>query len=209
MTQQSKNPTEVLLRSVRLSYPHLLTPRSFANDPTSVPKYSASLLIPKTDAEALKVIQTAVSTAIERAVAGKFGGKKPAKGSLHLPYRDGDAKDEDGVYLDSNEEARGCYVLRASSKDKPRVVTRNPKVPAVEEDIWPGEEAHVLVNFGAYKMGANAGIACYLNAVQVTGRGERIDGRTNPEDAFAGLENDASNDSDFDDGLLGSFDDAA
>lgn len=209
MTQQSKNPTEVLVKAARLSYPHLLQPRTFANDPTAPAKYSATLLIPKADTETLKAIQVAVQTAIERAISTKFGGKKPAKGSLHLPYKDGDAVDEDGTPLISNDEARGCWVLRASSKDKPRVVTRNPKVPAVEEDVWPGEEANALVNFAAYKMGSNQGIACYLNAVQVTGRGERIDGRTNPEDAFAGLEEDASNDGDFDDNLLGSFDDAA
>ena len=205
---QSRNPTEVLLRGPRLSYPHLHAPRSFQNDPTAPAKYSCSLLIPKSDKESLNALQAAAKAAIAKAVPTKFNGKTPATNTLRMPWTDGDAVDEDGsrVYGD---ECTGCYILKTSSpaNRRPRVVTTNPKVEAVEEDVWAGQEVNALVSLSAYNMGANRGVSAYINAVQLTGRGERIDGRSNPEDVFSDLGG-ASNDG-LDDDLLGSFDDAA
>lgn len=178
------DPTVVLLRSVRLSYPRLLVPRAFGGSEGD-PKYSASLLVPKTAKEAAAAIQSAYKAAVEQALP-KFGGKVPA--GLTKPWVDGDAKDPDtGDFLKAGEECRGCIVLSSSSKTKPQVLTAR-KQPAVEEDIWPGQEAHVLVKFRGYVFGAKKGITCYLNAVMLTGRGERIDGRVDAMDVFADID---------------------
>lgn len=198
---QSSDPTVVLLRSVRLSYPRLLVPRAFGGGDGD-PKYSASLLIPKTNKEALAALGTAWKAAVERALP-KFGGKVPP--GLTKPWIDGDAKDEEtGDYIKSGEECRGCWVLSASSKTKPSVVTKTREA-AVEEDVWAGEEAHVLVKLYGYVYGAKKGVTCYLNGVLLTGRGERIDGRVNVSEAFAGLEEEfaANDDAFYDDALLG------
>ncbi|MGB4239516.1 MAG: ssDNA-binding protein [Candidatus Hydrothermia bacterium] len=197
---QSTDPTVVLLRSVRLSYPRLLVPRAFGGG-EGEPKYSASLLIPKTNKEALAAINGAWKAAVDRALP-KFGGKTPP--GLTKPWVDGDAKDpETGDYI-KGEECRGCYVLSASSKTKPSVLTRT-REPAVEEDDWAGEEAHVLVKLAGYVYGAKKGVTAYLNGVLLTGRGDRIDGRVNVTEVFAGLEDEfAANDETFyDDALLG------
>ncbi|MBR2060024.1 MAG: DUF2815 family protein, partial [Fibrobacter sp.] len=41
-----------------------------------MPKYSVSLIIPKSDAETIAKINAAIDAAIEEGI-GKFGGKKP------------------------------------------------------------------------------------------------------------------------------------
>ena len=42
-------PTKVLTGEVRLSYVNLVAPRANNSDPNATPKYSVTLLIPKTD----------------------------------------------------------------------------------------------------------------------------------------------------------------
>ena len=42
-------PTRVLTGECRLSYVNLVQPRANNNDPSAKPKYSVTLLIPKTD----------------------------------------------------------------------------------------------------------------------------------------------------------------
>ena len=69
------NATKVVTGKVRLSYAHVWEPVSI-ND--SKPKYSVSLVIPKSDKETIKAINAAVDAAMEEGIA-KFGGKKPNK----------------------------------------------------------------------------------------------------------------------------------
>ena len=42
-------PTEVLLQNVRVSYCHLLEPWANSTQPGAKPRYSATILLPKTD----------------------------------------------------------------------------------------------------------------------------------------------------------------
>ena len=47
-------PTRVLTGEVRLSYVNLVEPRTNNNDPNGTPKYSVTLLIPKSDVAEVK-----------------------------------------------------------------------------------------------------------------------------------------------------------
>ena len=78
----------------------------------SNPKYSVSLIIPKSDKQTLDAINAAVDAAIKEGVA-KFGGKIPNKAALKLPLRDGDTERDDEAYP-SDTAAGGI----AASADK-------------------------------------------------------------------------------------------
>ena len=201
----TSDPSAITLRSVRLSYPHLFVPRAYsgpgAQQAQSAPKFQTNILIPKTDKENLVLLQNAYKAAIAKVAATKFGGKVPA--DLRRPYYDGDQLTPTGK--EPGEECKGHIVLSAKSSTKPAVYFKNTKTEARPEDAWAGQEAHVSVKLAVYT-GLSMGVTAYLNAVLLLGRGERIDGRINPEEAFAGLEEEftagAGNDDDYDD-LLG------
>ena len=80
------NPTKVVTGLARLSYANIWQAKSING---GAPKFSTSVLIPKSDKETIKAIEAAVDAAIEEGIA-KFGGKKPNKAAIKLPLRDGD-----------------------------------------------------------------------------------------------------------------------
>ncbi|MDK6635502.1 DUF2815 family protein, partial [Klebsiella pneumoniae] len=66
------NPTRMVTGEVRLSYAHIWEPNSIQG---GKPKYSVSLIIPKSDTATITAIEKAVEAAIEAGI-GKFGGKR-------------------------------------------------------------------------------------------------------------------------------------
>ena len=90
--------TKVVTGLVRLSYANVWEPKSING---SDPKYSCSIIIPKSDKETVDAINAAIDCAIKEG-AGKFGGKTPPKGALKLPLRDGDVdRPDDPAYENS------------------------------------------------------------------------------------------------------------
>ena len=85
MTKKN-NSTKVVTGVVRLSYANVWEPASING---SKPKYSVSLIIPKSDTKTIADINAAIANAIE-ADAAKFGGKVPNKAALKLPLRAAD-----------------------------------------------------------------------------------------------------------------------
>ena len=75
-------------------------------------------------------------------------------------------------------------MLTASSKNKPGVVDGDRKPVTDSTKIWAGEYGRVAINFYAYEVSGNKGVACGLNGVQCLGYGDPIDGRIAAEDAF-------------------------
>ena len=104
------NSTKVVTGVVRLSYANVWEPASING---SNPKYSVSLIIPKSDKQTLDAINAAVDAAIKEGVA-KFGGKIPNKAALKLPLRDGDTERDDEAYKNS------FFVNANSTTKKPR-----------------------------------------------------------------------------------------
>jgi toxin secretion/phage lysis holin len=93
----TNNPTRVVTGEVRLSYAHVWEPNSIQG---GKPKYSVSLIIPKTDTATITAIEKAIDAAIDTGTA-KFGGKRPNKAALKLPLRDGDTERDDEAYANS------------------------------------------------------------------------------------------------------------
>ena len=173
----ANNVTKVVTGKVRLSYAHVWEPVSI-ND--SKPKYSVSLIIPKSDKETIKKINAAVDAAIEEGIA-KFCGKKPNKAALKLPLRDGDTEREDEAYKNS-------FFVNANSTTAPQIVDRAVNPILDREEVYSGCYARVSVNFYAYNTNGNRGIACGLGNIQKVADGEPLGGRSNAKDDFGSLE---------------------
>ena len=171
------NATKVVTGKVRLSYAHVWEPVSI-ND--SKPKYSVSLVIPKSDKETIKKINAAVDAAIEEGIA-KFGGKRPNKAALKLPLRDGDTERDDEAYKNS-------FFVNANSTTAPQIVDHAVNPILDREEVYSGCYARVSINFYAYNTNGNKGIACGLGNIQKVADGEPLGGRSNAKDDFGSLE---------------------
>src|SRR5690606_30701701 len=100
--------TKVVTGKVRFSYVNVFEPR--AVEEGQEPKYSVSILIPKSDKTTLAKIERAIEAAKQQGLS-MWGGKMPA--NLKLPLRDGDTdRPDDPAY-------RGHYSINSTSKIKP------------------------------------------------------------------------------------------
>ena len=109
---------KVITGKVRASFVHVFEPQSING---SEPKYSCSLIIPKSDTDTVGKIREAIEKAKQEGVP-KWGGKIPP--NLKLPLRDGDIdRPDDEAYANS-------YFINASSREQPGVVDRR-RVPMV------------------------------------------------------------------------------
>ena len=183
-----KNETKVITGKVRLSYANIFEPKSING---SEPKYSVSLIIPKSDKQQIAVIEEAIENAKERD-KGKWNGKIPA--NLKLPLRDGDdERPDDENYADS-------YFMNATSTKAPKVVglekdkATGKAIELGEEEVYSGCYARVSVNIYGFNAAGNKGIACGLNNIQKIDDGERLGGGSSADDDFDFEEVDAEDD---------------
>ena len=111
--------TKVITGKCRASYVHLFEPHSTNG---SDPKYSVSLIIPKSDTETIEKIKAAVEEAKQSGVS-KWNGKIPS--NLKLPLRDGDEeRPDDPAFADS-------YFINTNSIERPGIVDRR-RVPITD-----------------------------------------------------------------------------
>lgn len=148
----------------------------------SKPKYSISVLIPKTDTATIKKINEAIDIAIEEGIA-RFGGKKPNKVTLKLPLRDGDLERDNDAY-------KGHYFINANSINAPQIVDANLDPILDRNEVYSGCYGRVSLNFYAFNSNGNKGIACGLGNVQKLRDGEPLGGRSSAKDDFATETND-------------------
>lgn len=175
-------PTKVLTGEVRLSYCNLTTPR--ASQQGGEPKYSVTMLIPKSDTATKADIDASIQAAVNEAVSKSWGGVRPPviKDILH----DGDGVRPSG--LPYGPECKGHWVLTASTKNKPQVVViDNIRTELAPTDIYSGMFARVTVNFYGYSNSGNKGVGCGLGNVLKTRDGEPLSGGASAEADFAGI----------------------
>lgn len=162
---------------LRLSYTHLFEPRKITDD--SDPKYSVSILIPKSNTKLVKQINDMVQQVIDK----NQDTLKTKKGLKH-PLRDGDEeRDQDAAYA-------GHYFISAntSAKSAPLVLDKDRNEVIEERDIYSGMFGRVSLNFYAFNKAGNRGVAAGLNAVQKTKDGDPLGGtytRDQAQDDFA------------------------
>ena len=100
MSNNYKNPTKVITGpKTRWSYANVWDPKSING---GTPKYSVSLIIPKSDVATVKKIEAAIQAAYEE---GEFklkgnGKSVPSLKILKTPLRDGDLERPDDAAYD-------------------------------------------------------------------------------------------------------------
>lgn len=166
------NATSVTLLNVRLSYVHLMKP--YSNDPQQAPKYSCTILLPKSDVQGKARIDAAIEAAKQAGLIKKFGGQMPPQ--LPIPVYDGDGYTASGNKF--GPECAGCWVFNASSAaDRPvEIVDRNMNKILDATQVYSGMYANINVNFFAYSAPGRKGIGCGLGPVQKVADGEPLGG---------------------------------
>jgi hypothetical protein len=171
MTQSTK--VKVVTGKVRFSYANVFAPKASVEGGT--PKYSVSIIIPKSDKETIAKLQKAFEET-KASSAGYFGGAVPKnlKGGL----RDGDAEKEDPAY-------EGCYFINANSVQKPGVVDQDLNPILDQSEFYSGCYGRASITFYPYNAQGSKGIACGLNNVQKLEDGEKLGGSTTAAADFA------------------------
>ena len=156
---------------VRLSYCHLIDP--YAQKPGDTPKYSTTILLPKTDILTKQKIDAAIAAATAAGVEKKWNGQKPP--IIPIPIHDGDGtRPSDGMPF--GEECRGCWVMTASNTNKPRIVDLQQQDIIDPAEIYSGMYARVSVDFFPYFAANKKGIGCSLVNIQKLQDGEPLAG---------------------------------
>lgn len=178
------NPYRVATKEVRLSYAHL-NEMYYANpqSPGQKPKYSVTLLIPKSDTETKKEIDNAIKAAYEKGVKEKWKGARPQMNSPLI--HDGDGLRTNGTPF--GPECKGHWVITASTSRKPGLYPiTNINTPLQPEEVYSGMYAVVTMSF--YNPVQGNPVACSLDNVFKTRDGEPLSGGPSGQADIAGLD---------------------
>lgn len=175
---------KVLTGEARLSYVNVVTPR--AAQQGGEPKYSVTLLIPKSDVATKADIDASIQAAAQEAVSKVWGGVRPPQ--IRTPIYDGDGVRPSGVPF--GEECRGHWVITASTKLKPQVVGMdNINVELAPSDIYSGMYGRATIRFFGYSNSGNKGVGCGLGNIMKTRDGEPLAGTASAASDFATVGN--------------------
>ena len=179
-----KNPTKVITGpKTRWSYANVWQPKSING---GTPKYSVSLIIPKSDTVTVNKIKSAIQAAYEEGESKLKGNGKsvPSLKAIKTPLRDGDLeRPDDDAYKNS-------YFVNANSTTAPGIVDAD-RQPIIDiSEVYSGVYGRASINFYAFNSNGNKGIACGLNNLQKISDGEPLGGRSRAEDDFADEEDD-------------------
>ena len=173
------NPMKVITGpETRWSYCNVWQPKSING---GTPKYSVSLIIPKSDTVSVEKIKKAIQAAYEEGQSKLKGNGKsvPALSILKTPLRDGDLeRPDDEAYANS-------YFINANSATAPGIVDADRNVIIDNSEVYCGVYGRASINFYAFNSNGNKGIACGLNNLQKIKDGEPLGGKSRAEDDFA------------------------
>lgn len=154
---------KVVTGKVRFSYLNAFTPKAINEG--DEPKFSVSLLIPKSDKETIGKIKKAIKDALEEGKA-KFNGKVPTV--FKNPLRDGDEeKPDDEIY-------EGMMFMNANNSRQPGIVDENREAILDQNEIYSGCYGRAHVELYAFNVNGNKGVACSLQNLQKLEDGERL-----------------------------------
>ena len=174
-----QNPTKVITGvKTRWSYANVWEAKSING---GAPKFSISLIIPKSDTETVEKIRAAIKAAYEEGTVKLRGNGKtfPALDMIKNPLRDGDRERPD------DEAYRGCWFINANSATAPGIVDSDRQPIIERSEVYSGVYGRASINFYAFNSNGNKGIACGLNNLQKIADGEPLGGKSRAEDDFA------------------------
>lgn len=173
------NPTKVITGpDTRWSFANVWEPKSING---GTPKYSVSLIIPKSDTKTVEKIKAAIEAAYKEGESKLKGNGRsvPALSAIKNPLRDGDTeRPDDEAYANS-------YFINANSATAPGIVDANCSPILERSEVYSGVYGRASISFYAFNSNGNKGIACGLNNLQKIRDGEPLGGRTRAEDDFA------------------------
>lgn len=184
------NPTKIITGVCRLSYANIWQAKSING---GTPKYSTSILIPKSDTKTVAKVKAAIQAAYEDGESKLKGNSRtmPPLASLKSPLRDGDTERPD------DEAYAGHWFLNANSNTAPGVVDVNREPIYDTSEIYSGVYARASLTFYAFNSNGNRGIACGLQNIQKVRDGESLGSRAKAEDDFDDDFSAEGSDSDF------------
>ena len=171
----------ITITGVRFSYCNLFQPRPPFNNPNGEPKFSCTVLVPKSNTAAKAAIDQAVAQAIEAGVPTKWGGVRPPQPAICVHDGDGPRPSDGSAF---GEECRGCWVFTASSKQAPFVVDAQVQPIIDPTQVYSGMWGNANVNFFAYNSAGKKGIGGGGYGVQNTAEGEQLMRPSTAHDAF-------------------------
>ena len=171
----------VTINDVRFSYCNLFQPKAPFNNPQGEPKYSVTVLVPKTNTAAKAVIDNSIAQAIDAGVSSKWNGVRPPQPSICVHDGDGPRPSDGSAF---GEECKGCWVFTASTKQPPFVVDEYVQNIIDPTKVYSGMWGNVNVTFFAYNNAGKKGIGCGLNGVQKLRDGEALGGQITAQEAF-------------------------
>lgn len=171
----------ITIENVRFSYCNLFQPKPSFNNPNGEPKYSTTVLIPKSNVQAKATIDQAIAATIEAGVTSKWGGVRPPQPAICVHDGDGPRPSDGSAF---GEECRGCWVFTASSKQPPFVVDAQVQNIIDPTQVYSGMWGNINVNFFPYNNAGKKGIGCGLNGVQKTRDDEPLSSHVTAQEAF-------------------------
>ena len=176
------NPTKVITGvNTRWSYANVWDAKSING---GAPKYSVSLIIPKSDTVTVSKIKAAIEAAYEEGESKLKGNGKtvPALSVLKTPLRDGDLeRPDDPAYANA-------YFINANSATAPGIVDADRQPILERSEVYSGVYGRASINLYAFNSNGNRGVACGLGNIQKVCDGEPLGGRTSASDEFTTLE---------------------
>ncbi|MEA4926377.1 MAG: DUF2815 family protein [Syntrophomonadaceae bacterium] len=175
----NSNPMKVITGpDTRWSYANVWEAKSING---GTPKFSVSLIIPKSDTRTIAKIKAAIEAAYREGEAKLKGNGKtmPPLSAIKTPLRDGDTeRPDDPAYANA-------YFINANSATAPGIVDANLQPILERSEVYSGVYGRASINFYAFNSNGNKGIACGLNNLQKIRDGEPLGGKSRAEDDFA------------------------
>lgn len=180
------NPIKVITGpKTRWSYANVWDAKSING---GTPKYSVSLIIPKSDTKTVEKIRASIQAAYEEGQSKLKGNGKsvPVLSLIKTPLRDGDTERPD------DEAYKNSYFINANSATAPGIVDADRNPILERSEVYSGVYGRASISLYAFNSNGNRGIACGLNNLQKISDGEPLGGKAKAEDDF-----DTEDDDDF------------
>jgi len=187
-SQKPVNPMKVITgKDTRWSYCNVWEAKAING---GTPKFSVSLLIPKSDTVTVKKIKDAIEAAYREGEAKLKGNGKtvPPLTAIKTPLRDGDAeRPDDPAYA-------GHYFVNANSATAPGIVDADCQPILTRSEVYSGVYGRASISFYAFNSSGNRGVACGLNNLQKIRDGEPLGGRASAESDFSDFDDEDDDD---------------
>ena len=178
-TTKLVSPMKVITsKDTRWSYANVWEAKSING---GTPKFSVSLIIPKSDTVTVNKIKAAIEAAYEEGQSKLKGNGKtvPALSILKTPLRDGDLeRPDDPAYANA-------YFINANSASAPGIVDADRQPILERSEVYSGVYGRASINLYAFNSNGNKGIACGLNNLQKIRDGEPLGGKSSAASDFA------------------------